>query len=82
MLKVVGVELASIGRVEAEPGDEAIVHERHGGYRKLVIADDRIVGAILLGPGNDVAGIRTAITQGREVDVAALRRNTPELAGV
>ena len=82
MLKVVGVELASIGRVEAEPGDDTIVHERHGGYRKLVIADNRIVGAILLGPGNDVAGIRTAITQGREVDVAALRRNTPELAGV
>jgi hypothetical protein len=47
-----------------------------------VIADDRLVGAILLGPGNDVAAIREAITKGREVDIAALRRNTPELAGV
>mgnify|MGYP001450390883 CR=1 FL=1 len=38
-----------------------------------MVAADRLVGAILLGPGNDVAGIRSAITQGREVDVAALR---------
>ncbi len=82
MLKVVGVELASIGRIHEEPGDEVLVHEAHGGYRKLVIADDRLVGAILLGPGNDVAAIREAITKGREVDIAALRRNTPELAGV
>ena len=27
-----------------------------------MIADGRIVGAILLGPGNDVAAVRTAIT--------------------
>lgn len=86
MLKVVGVELASIGRIEAEPDDEVIVHEGQGRYRKLLIADDRIVGAILLGPGNDVASIRAAITQRKDVsgDLAALRqgRNTPELAGV
>lgn len=86
MLKVVGVELASIGRFEPEGDDEVIVHEGHGTYRKLVIADNRIVGAILLGPGNDVASIRAAITQGRDVSdqLAALRagRNTPELAGV
>jgi hypothetical protein len=51
-----------------------------------VISDDRIVGAILLGPGNDVAAIRTAITRGKNVaaDLPSLRagRNTPELAGV
>lgn len=84
MLKVVGVELASIGRFEAGPDEETIVHEHNGGYRKLVVAGNRLVGAILLGPGNDVASIRTAITKGSEVDVAALRagRNTPEPAGV
>ena len=75
ILKVVGIELAVIGRIEAaEPGDEAIVHEDAAGgrYRKLVITDGRIVGAILLGPGNDVAAVRTAITRGFDV--------TPELA--
>ena len=38
-----------------------------GRYRKLVIADGRIVGAILLGHGNDVAAVRTAITRGFDV---------------
>ena len=32
-----------------------------------MIADGRIVGAILLGPGNDVAAVRTAITRGFDV---------------
>ena len=38
-----------------------------GHYRKLVIADGRIAGAILLGHGNDVAAVRTAITRGFDV---------------
>ena len=45
MLKVVGIELTSIGRFEAEPGDEVIAMEESGGrYRKLVISDGRVVG--------------------------------------
>lgn len=82
MLKVVGGGLASSGRIEAEPDDEVIVHEGHGSSRKLLVADDRIVGAILLGPGDDVASVRAAITRRSAVDIAALRRNTPQLAGV
>ena len=76
ILKVVGIELASIGRIHTEPGDEAIVHEGTGRYRKLVIADGRLVGAILLGPGNDVAAVRTAITKGFDVTpvLGALRQ--------
>ena len=62
ILKVVGIELASIGRIHSEDGDEAIVHEGTGRYRKLLVRDGRMVGAILLGPGNDVAAVRTAIT--------------------
>ena len=73
ILKVVGIELASIGRIHAEPGDEAIVHEdaTAAATASSLIADGRIVGAILLGPGNDVAAVRTAITRGFDV--------TPEL---
>src|SRR4051812_42422202 len=46
ILKVVGIELASIGRIHAEPGDEAIVHEdaAAGRYRKLLISGGRLVG--------------------------------------
>ena len=77
ILKVVG-HRAHVDRPlrRGRPGEEAIVLEDAAGrYRKLVIADGRIVGAILLGHGNDVAAVRTAITRGFEVthQLAALR---------
>jgi nitrite reductase (NADH) large subunit len=70
ILKVVGVELTSIGRFEAEsPGDEVIALEADGGrrYRKLVVAEGRIVGAILLGHPQEVAIVRTAIDERSDV---------------
>ncbi|HEX6022363.1 MAG TPA: FAD-dependent oxidoreductase [Solirubrobacter sp.] len=72
ILKVVGIELASLGRFDAAPHEESIVFEdpAAGRYRKLVIADGKIVGAILLGHGNDVAAVRTAITRGSDVSGA------------
>ena len=76
ILKVVGIELASIGRIHSEDGDEAIVHEGTGRYRKLLVRDGKMVGAILLGPGNDVAAVRTAITKDLDVTpvLGALRQ--------
>ena len=68
MLKVVGVELTSVGRFEEEPGDDVVALEEPGGkYRKLVIEDGRIVGAILLGYSAEVAAVRTAINRGFHV---------------
>jgi NADPH-dependent 2,4-dienoyl-CoA reductase/sulfur reductase-like enzyme/ferredoxin len=65
MLKVVGIELTSIGRFEAEPGDKVIALTENGGrYRKLVIRDDRVIGAILLGYSKEVPAVRTAISRG------------------
>ena len=65
MLKVVGIELTSIGRFQEQPGDDVVVLEEPGGrYRKLVIEDGRIVGAILLGHSAEVAAVRTAIDRG------------------
>ena len=69
ILKVVGIELTSIGRFEAAgPGEEEIaLEDASGRYRKLVVADGRIVGAILLGFSKEVAAVRTAITRGFDV---------------
>ena len=71
ILKVVGVELTSIGRFEPEsPGEEVIVLEDEAAqrYRKLVIGEDgRIAGAILLGFSREVAPVRTAIARGWDV---------------
>jgi nitrite reductase (NADH) large subunit len=70
ILKVVGIELTSIGRFEAAgPDEEVIALEDASGqrYRKLVISDGRIVGAILLGYTQEVAAVRTAVTRGFDV---------------
>jgi NAD(P)H-nitrite reductase large subunit len=66
MLKVVGVELTSVGRVSADPhaGEREEVHEDAESlrYRKLVIdADERCVGAILLGFPEQAAAVTAAV---------------------
>ena len=78
ILKVVGIELTSIGRFEAAGSheEEIALEDASGRYRKLVVADGRIVGAILLGYSKEVAAVRTAITRGFDVthQLPALRR--------
>ena len=85
MLKVVGVELTSVGRFEEQAGDEVVALEEAGGkYRKLVIEDGRIVGAILLGYSQEVAAVRTAINRGFHVAgvMASLRTGRWEALAV
>ncbi|HYF50582.1 MAG TPA: nitrite reductase large subunit NirB [Planctomycetota bacterium] len=51
-LKVMGVELASMGETKpSQPDDEVIVYRKakRGIYKKLIVRDEKIVGAILLG---------------------------------
>jgi nitrite reductase (NADH) large subunit len=51
-LKVMGVELGSMGETRpASPQDEVIAYQepKRGVYKKLIIRDERLVGAILLG---------------------------------
>ena len=69
ILKVVGIELTSMGRFDTEPGDEEIVFEdeQTGSYRKLVIADGKIAGAILLGSGTEASPVVTAVKRGYDV---------------
>ena len=51
-LKVMGVELASMGETKpADATDEVVVYREptHGIYKKLIVRNDQIAGAILLG---------------------------------
>ena len=56
-LKVTGVELFSAGDIQAAPDVEEIVFEdREAGiYRKLVVRNGRLAGAVLLGDARDGA---------------------------
>ncbi len=69
-LKVVGVELTSIGRFEPETDEEMVITVEDTAahqYRKLLIAQGKIVGAIFLGCPTDVPVVTEVIK--REVDV-------------
>ena len=52
-----------------QPGDDAIIlaDEPARRYRKLVLRDDQIVGAILLGYPAESAGVVAAVQDGRNV---------------
>lgn len=69
-LKVVGVELTSIGRFEAKSADETVIaleNTNEHRYRKLVISEGKIVGAILLGYPQDASVVTAAIKQGKVI---------------
>ena len=71
ILKGVGLELSSIGRVEPEPGDEVIVLEDASlpSYRRLVVSGGVVVGAIVLGHHpEDLAAATSAVKKGARVD--------------
>jgi nitrite reductase (NADH) large subunit len=58
-LKVMGVELASMGETKpALPDDEVVVYREpsRGVYKKLIVRDNKLAGAILLGE-TDTAGV-------------------------
>jgi len=69
LLKIVGAELASVGRIEPEEGDEVIALEAPDEYRyaKLVVRGDRLAGALLIGYGPDAAHVTDAVKSGRSI---------------
>jgi nitrite reductase (NADH) large subunit len=74
ILKGVGLELFSIGQVDATPPDEAIVVDRPTipSYRRLVLSGGRAVGATILGHHpSDLAAARKAVDDRVPVSAAA-----------
>lgn len=65
-LKVSGVSVFSAGLVEAEEGDETVLlsDPAHGHYRKFVVRDDRLAGAILVGEASDALWYLDLIASG------------------
>jgi len=69
VLKVVGIDLVAAGDIDPDGQLEAIVHqdEAQKTYRKLVIQDDILVGAILLGDIRGSAEIQAAIKKKKDL---------------
>jgi nitrite reductase (NADH) large subunit len=69
-LKVAGVEVAAMGTLEPElESDQVvqIVEERRDAYRKLIIRDDRLVGAMLVGNTSATATLVQLFDRGDKV---------------
>jgi len=65
VMGILGIAVASMGMTEApEPDGRVLVRVRAGNYRKLVIARDRIVGAILVGDVSEAGPITMLIRRG------------------
>lgn len=58
-LKVVGLEVASLGDIDGKETDEVVqvIEERRGVYRKLVVRDGRLAGAVLVGDASAAPGL-------------------------
>ncbi len=71
LLKIVGIDLMSMGITNLEgPQYEEIkkIDKERGIYKKLVLNQEKIIGAIILGDKKDLTSIRRLINQ--ELDVS------------
>ena len=87
-LKVMGVELASMGITEpAEERDEVIqfTEPKRGTYKKLIVRDGRLVGGILMGDISKAAyldaGLRPRLAAAGRAAVAVVRPRRAEPEG-
>jgi nitrite reductase (NADH) large subunit len=72
-LKVAGINLVAAGEIDAEGGMESLVskNEQQRIYRKLVLREGSIVGAVLLGDVRGADYIQYAMQKG--LDISALK---------
>ncbi|MBW1997004.1 MAG: NAD(P)/FAD-dependent oxidoreductase [Deltaproteobacteria bacterium] len=66
-LKVVGVDLASAGNIDAENRCESKVMIGDRAYKKIVIDDNRIIGCIMLGDTRAFSRVTRMMSQGEDV---------------
>ena len=66
-LKVVGIDLASAGNIDAENEFEAKVREDGDVYKKIVIEDNHIIGCIMLGDTKGFNKITKAMSEKEDV---------------
>lgn len=65
VMEILGMAVASMGLIEAPtPEGREVVRARDGSYRKLVITQDRIVGAVLVGDVSEAGPIASLIRRG------------------
>ena len=73
-LELPGVSVAAVGRYEETAETQAHAYLAGGVYRKLVLLDGRIVGALAIGEWSDLERVRAALDEPRSFSFWDLRR--------
>ena len=78
-LKVVGIDLVAAGEIDADGKIESIVIQDDAAqmYRKLVVLDNIMIGAILFGDIRGSEQIQSAIKAKR--DIASLKKDLADI---
>lgn len=80
-LKVLGVDMTSVGQFEPADGSYRIVEDEAGGaYRRFVFRDSRIVGGILLGDTRHASSLSKAVE--KKMDFSGLLAGSPSAQAV
>jgi nitrite reductase (NADH) large subunit len=66
-LKVVGIDLASAGEIDAENKMESRIVSDEATYKKIVMNNNRIIGCIMLGDTKGFNKITKAMSENRDV---------------
>lgn len=66
-LKVLDTDVVSIGKVEAEDGDQESISKDSGRYLRFLHRDGRLLGAVMVGDAALSAAARDAIEKGRDL---------------
>ena len=68
-LKVTGIQLFSAGAIDSDGAGESIIFRDDAAhiYRKIVISDDRIIGALLMGDVRGERELERAMHEGRDI---------------
>lgn len=80
MLKVLGLDMLSIGRFEPEDGSYLVIEGGNGAYARFVFHDGCMVGAVLLGDTSLSGGIKKAVESRK--DFSSLLRKKPTIEAV
>ena len=82
MLKVVGVDVFSVGEFEAGEGAEEYFYEdvKRRKYCKIVLRDNKAVGAIMIGKIDYADSIKQAVASGADLSEITAKLNDGDLS--
>ena len=82
VLKVLGIDLFSIGQFDPDDGDDAIDQKSDGKYFRFVFRDGRLIGAILLGDMSAAQPVTKAVEGATDLsDLLTRKPSAVEVAG-